>query len=97
MPERARDMQCFHAEAETSDHERKKGMVGNEKVILPRRGKEEIYYSVEDAWNAVVAKSPQLRGVDERADEFICKFREEMKMERERSMLEFQEMLKRSA
>lgn len=54
-------------------------------------------YSLEDAWKAVVAKSPHLRGVDERADEFIYKFREERKLEKERSDLDFQEMLARSA
>lgn len=52
--------------------------------------------SIEDAWNAIVAKSPQLRCVDERAEEFIYKFHEDMKIERERSLLEFQEMLARS-
>ncbi|KAL6189459.1 hypothetical protein ACLB2K_040848 [Fragaria x ananassa] len=73
------------------------------------RGKEELdegniamrnsksVYSVEDAWQAVVARSPQLRVVDERAEEFICKFRQDMKLQKERSILEFQEMLARSA
>ncbi|KAK2643650.1 hypothetical protein Ddye_018845 [Dipteronia dyeriana] len=54
-------------------------------------------YSIEDAWEAVVARSPQLRGVDERADEFIYKFREDMKIQRERSLLEYQEMLSRGS
>ncbi|KAE8670394.1 Glutathione S-transferase tau 7 [Hibiscus syriacus] len=54
-------------------------------------------YSIEDARKAVIAKSPHLRGVDERADEFIYKFREERKLEKERSDLDFQEMLARSA
>lgn len=54
-------------------------------------------YSVEDAWQAVVASSPQLRVVDERAEEFIYKFRQDMKLQKERSLLEFQEMLARSA
>lgn len=52
--------------------------------------------TVEDAWKAVVAKSPVLR-VDERAEEFIHKFREDMKLQKERSLFEFQEMLARSA
>ncbi|ESQ56167.1 hypothetical protein EUTSA_v10026764mg [Eutrema salsugineum] len=59
-------------------------------------GMPEIADSMEDAWKRVVAASPHLR-VDERADEFIYKFRESMKMEKERSFLEFQERLKRSA
>ncbi|KAK4405884.1 hypothetical protein Sango_0594900 [Sesamum angolense] len=40
---------------------------------------------------------PQFKGVDERAEEFIAKFRQDMKLEREQSILEFEEMLKRSA
>ncbi|PON31217.1 cotton fiber protein [Parasponia andersonii] len=54
-------------------------------------------YSVEDAWKVVVASSPQLRGVDERAEEFISNFRQDMKLQKEKSILEFQEMLIRSA
>ncbi|XVE81853.1 hypothetical protein DITRI_Ditri15bG0099400 [Diplodiscus trichospermus] len=54
-------------------------------------------YSIEDAWKAIVAKSPHLRGVDERADEFISKFHQDRKLEKERSDLDFQEMLARSA
>ncbi|KAL7105500.1 hypothetical protein ACP275_07G049400 [Erythranthe tilingii] len=42
-------------------------------------------------------KIPQFQGVDERAEEFIAKFRLDMKLERERSIVEFEEMLKRSA
>ncbi|KAJ4867681.1 Uncharacterized protein Rs2_18495 [Raphanus sativus] len=74
-----------------------------EKVVKRKEEKEEdeegmpeIADSMEDAWRRVVAASPHLR-VDERADEFIYKFKESMKMEKERSFLEFQERLKRSA
>ncbi|XP_061364270.1 uncharacterized protein LOC133307731 [Gastrolobium bilobum] len=52
--------------------------------------------TIEDAWKAVVAKSPQLH-VDQKAEEFISKFHEDMRLQKERSMLEFQEMLARSA
>lgn len=65
-------------------------------VVATTRRKTSSLYSVEDAWQAVVASSPQLRGVDERAEEFICKFREDMKLQKERSILEFQDMLARS-
>lgn len=78
-----------HHAAETSS--RGKEVAANEK------GNKQSVYSVEDAWNAIVASSPQLRCVNERADEFIYKFREDMKIQRERSLLEFQEMLARSA
>ncbi|KAF9612142.1 hypothetical protein IFM89_038325 [Coptis chinensis] len=39
----------------------------------------------------------QLRGVDERAEEFITRFKEEMRRQRQRSFGEFEEMLARSA
>ncbi|KAL0456985.1 UNVERIFIED_CONTAM: hypothetical protein Slati_1037700 [Sesamum latifolium] len=42
-------------------------------------------------------KAKLFKGVDERAEEFIAKFRQDMKLEREQSILEFEEMLKRSA
>nr|GMD31559.1 uncharacterized protein LOC109175308 [Ipomoea batatas]GMD74403.1 uncharacterized protein LOC109175308 [Ipomoea batatas] len=38
---------------------------------------------------------PHFRGVDERAEDFISKFRQDMKLEREQSILDFQEMLAR--
>ncbi|XP_010532640.1 PREDICTED: uncharacterized protein LOC104808623 [Tarenaya hassleriana] len=57
---------------------------------------EETVDSMEEAWRRVVAASPHLR-VDERAEEFICRFREEIRIDKERSFLEFQERLKRSA
>ncbi|KAK7391736.1 hypothetical protein VNO78_20157 [Psophocarpus tetragonolobus] len=50
--------------------------------------------TIEDAWKAVVAKSPQLQ-VDQKAEEFISKFHEDMRLQKERSLLEFQEMLAR--
>lgn len=71
-------------------------MVSEEKAASNKKSKDSVY-SVEDAWNAVVASSPQLRCVDERAEEFIYKFREDMKLQREKSLLEFQDMLTRSA
>ncbi|KAL3726964.1 hypothetical protein ACJRO7_031810 [Eucalyptus globulus] len=53
-------------------------------------------FDIDERWRAIVAKSPQLR-VDERAEEFISKFKEDIKLQRERSDIEFQERLKRSA
>ncbi|KAK7344528.1 hypothetical protein VNO77_14226 [Canavalia gladiata] len=52
--------------------------------------------TIEDAWKVVVARSPQLH-VDQKAEEFISKFREDIRLQKERSMLEYQEMLARSA
>jgi uncharacterized protein YeaO (DUF488 family) len=80
----------LHAHAETS-----KGKEVVDEKSLPR--KSESAYGIEDAWKAVVASSPHLRGVDDRAEDFISKFHEDMKLQKERSLLEFQEMLARSA
>ena len=79
------------AQAETS-----RGKEGLDEGNTATRNSKSIY-SVEDAWQAVVARSPQLRVVDERAEEFIYKFRQDMKLQKERSNLEFQERLARSA
>ncbi|KAL1200046.1 hypothetical protein V5N11_030273 [Cardamine amara subsp. amara] len=76
--------------------ERKEKVVGRKEEKEEEEVMPEIADSMEDAWRRVVAASPHLR-VNERADEFIYKFRESMKMEKERSFLEFQERLKRSA
>ncbi|KAJ4955331.1 hypothetical protein NE237_012114 [Protea cynaroides] len=38
---------------------------------------------------------PQLQGVDERAEEFIAKFKEDMRLQRQKSFGEYQEMLAR--
>lgn len=50
---------------------------------------------VADKWK--IPLLPQFQGIDERADEFIAKFRNDMKLEREQSIREFQEMLNRSS
>ncbi|KAL6313028.1 hypothetical protein AAG906_022025 [Vitis piasezkii] len=41
---------------------------------LETKASEKSGCTVSDAWKAAVASSPQLRGVDERADEFISTF-----------------------
>uniref|UniRef100_A0A5B7B7L7 Uncharacterized protein n=1 Tax=Davidia involucrata TaxID=16924 RepID=A0A5B7B7L7_DAVIN len=67
---------------------------------LPRKSKAGDETSapanIADAWKAALPQL-QLQGVDERAEEFISKFRQEMKLQREQSIIEFQEMLARSA
>ncbi|KEH42764.1 hypothetical protein MtrunA17_Chr1g0187721 [Medicago truncatula] len=52
--------------------------------------------TIEDAWKIVVGKTPQLQ-VDEKAEEFIKKFYEDVRLQKERSLMEYQEMLARSA
>lgn len=47
-----------------------------------------------DKWK--IPLLPQFRGIDERAEDFIAKFRQDMKLQREQSILDFEEMLKRS-
>lgn len=78
-----------HAKGQTS---RGKGVNGNMDL---HGGESSGMNTIEDAWKAVVAKSPQLQ-VDEKAEEFIYKFREDMRLQKERSLLEFQDMLARS-
>ncbi|KAF2533600.1 hypothetical protein F2Q70_00030401 [Brassica cretica] len=65
-------------------------VVGRKKEKEEEEGPQEIVDSMEDAWMRVVAASPHLR-VDEKADQFINKFREAMRLDKERSLLEFQE------
>ncbi|CAL1396350.1 unnamed protein product [Linum trigynum] len=49
--------------------------------------------TLEDAWREVVARSPQLRPVDVRAEEFIYNFRAGMKIQKTKSILEKQNLL----
>ncbi|GJR78552.1 hypothetical protein Tco_0149337 [Tanacetum coccineum] len=46
--------------------------------------------------NMAMFERPEFRGVDERAEAFISKVRKDMKLQREQSILDFQEMLARS-
>ncbi|WVY97777.1 hypothetical protein V8G54_029928 [Vigna mungo] len=85
FPEPASSMVAHANKTHSSQGETSRGRVGNSGVN-----------TLEDAWKAVVAKSPQLQ-VDQKAEEFISKFREDMRLQKERSLLEFQEMLARGA
>ncbi|CAJ2628161.1 hypothetical protein L195_g014099 [Trifolium pratense] len=60
------------------------------------RSNSENIDTIEDAWKIVVAKTPHLQ-VDDRAEEFINKFYEDVRLQKERSLMEYQEMLARSA
>ncbi|KAK7243073.1 hypothetical protein RIF29_37857 [Crotalaria pallida] len=84
----------YHSQGETS---RSKGVVVHVNMDNLHGGQSSSsgMNTIEDAWKAVVAKSPQLQ-VDEKAEEFIYKFREDMRLQKERSLLEFHEMLARS-
>ncbi|KAJ0264784.1 hypothetical protein HA466_0030760 [Hirschfeldia incana] len=85
-----------------SQRRRQGEIKSDEKVLGRKKEKEEverpheIVDSMEAAWMTVVAASLHLR-VDEKADQFINKFRDAMRMEKESSLLEFQERLIRSA
>ncbi|KAI6693541.1 hypothetical protein NL676_021251 [Syzygium grande] len=80
---------CVKGETSRSRTEVEGGKLAGE-----RNGEKEC--DIDERWRAIVAMSPQLR-VDERAEEFISKFKEDIKLQRERSDIEFQERLKRSA
>jgi hypothetical protein len=60
------------------------------------RSNSENIDTIEDAWKIVIDKSPHLQ-VDDRAEEFINKFYEDVRLQKERSLMEYQEMLARSA
>ncbi|KAJ1386284.1 hypothetical protein SESBI_40937 [Sesbania bispinosa] len=77
-----------HAQGETSR--------GKEVQRNNLHGESSGLNTIEDAWKVVVAKSPQLQ-VDQKAEDFINKVREDMRLQKERSMLEFQEMLARGS
>ncbi|CAN0904671.1 hypothetical protein LINGRAHAP2_LOCUS23234 [Linum grandiflorum] len=49
--------------------------------------------TLEDAWREVVARSPQLRPVDVRAEEFIHNFRADMKIQKDKSIVEYRKLL----
>lgn len=94
----------FKAKADMIIQQKQSGTEGIEVVpdgkALVRKSKkvgEKSSYDVDDAWKAIVARSPQLRGVDERADEFISKFRKEMKLQKDKSIIDYQDMLNRSS
>ncbi|OMO54827.1 hypothetical protein CCACVL1_27546 [Corchorus capsularis] len=96
--------QAKRVESQAAETSRRNEAAAADGKVLRRKGKEKAKEeeeeskidSIEDAWKAIVARSPHLRGVDERADEFIYKFREDRKLEKEISDLDFQEMLARS-
>ncbi|XP_054775829.1 uncharacterized protein LOC129298493 [Prosopis cineraria] len=73
---------------------RGKAEMGNKD--LGRKGESSnVLDTIDDAWKVVVAKSPNLQ-VDEKAEVFIKKFHQDIKLQKERSLLEFQERLARS-
>ncbi|XP_004497847.1 uncharacterized protein [Cicer arietinum] len=77
-----------HVQGETSRE-------SSEKVHGDKNNKNSDINTIEDAWKAVVAKSPMMQ-VDQKAEEFIYKFREDMRLQKEKSLLEFHERLARS-
>lgn len=48
-------------------------------------------------WKEYVSSLPTIIGIDEMAEEFISKFRQQMQLQREQSILDFHQMLARSA
>ncbi|XP_014512338.1 uncharacterized protein LOC106770987 [Vigna radiata var. radiata] len=95
FPEPASSMVAHANKTHSSQGETSRGRVVIEKKKDLAGGNSGVN-TLEDAWKAVVAKSPQLQ-VDQKAEEFISKFREDMRLQKERSLLEFQEMLARGA
>ncbi|XP_057424717.1 uncharacterized protein LOC130718211 [Lotus japonicus] len=97
-----------HARGETS-RGKEVAPVGMEEDEEDMGGGSSGIETIEDAWKIVVAKSPKLQvdektreskspqlQVDEKAEEFISKFHQDMRIQKERSLLESQERLDRN-
>jgi len=84
--------ECVHA-ADKANGLEESSRSGKEMVGMVDSGDID---TIEDAWKIVVGKTPQLQ-VDERAEEFIKKFYEDVRLQKEKSLMEYQEMLARSA
>lgn len=52
-------------------------------------------FDIDEAWKKVVSSNASPLRVDERAEEFISKFRQDMEIQREQSILDYQQMLAR--
>lgn len=59
--------------------------------------KMEVEKNNNNVLNCSSSSTFQLRGVDQRAEEFITKFKQEMRLQRQNSFGEFQERLARSS
>ncbi|GFP83365.1 hypothetical protein PHJA_000479900 [Phtheirospermum japonicum] len=67
-------------------------------VEIPGNREKGLGEGKAEAGESSKSSSPEhFRCINERAEEFIAKFRQDMKLEREQSIHEFEEMLKRSA
>lgn len=75
-----------------SDHEEGAAWKGKGKAKAGESSHSQI--SGDDKWESIRTR---FRGIDERAEEFISKFRHDVRLEREQSIFEFEEMLNRSA
>ncbi|KAF8036796.1 hypothetical protein BT93_C2495 [Corymbia citriodora subsp. variegata] len=64
-------------------------------LFLGKGDKEECYYDGDD-YGRIEREEEEL-GIDSRAEEFIAKFYEQMKLQRQMSYLQYNEMLNRSA
>ncbi|XP_016489178.1 uncharacterized protein LOC107809097 [Nicotiana tabacum] len=64
-------------------------------AIKKRKGVESISSRICDIEEWRTPSMPHINGVDRKAEEFISKFREDMEIERQQSILDFQEMLAR--
>ncbi|XP_042515851.1 uncharacterized protein LOC122090080 [Macadamia integrifolia] len=63
----------------------------------PESSSATAYVPPIDYSRKAVVEVPQLEGVDKRAEEFIKKFKAEMRLQRQRSFGEYQEMLERGS
>ncbi|KZV31301.1 hypothetical protein F511_16287 [Dorcoceras hygrometricum] len=89
--ETTHDVSSLHVNVESSTKHETSLPVGKG---IAKSGEISNNPAAADKWK--IPSLPQFRGIDERAEEFIAKFRLDMKLQREQSILDFEEMLKRS-
>lgn len=69
--------------------------IGEKTAIKKGKGVESSSSRICDINEWRTPSMPHINGVDKKAEEFISKFREDMEIERQQSILDFQEMLAR--
>ncbi|KAL8104916.1 hypothetical protein AgCh_028908 [Apium graveolens] len=86
----------LHKEREISGSSTAPPTAGGAKMKISKFEKQSVReFNVDEAWKKVVSSNASPLRVDERAEEFISKFRQDMEIQREQSMLDYQEMLAR--
>lgn len=86
----------LHKEKEIVGSSRTRPSAGGAKMKISKFEKQSVQeFDIDEAWKKVVSSNASPLRVDERAEEFISKFRQDMEIQREQSILDYQQMLAR--